>query len=92
MRANPEVTQILRRILRNQDAAPKARKEKVVQVDEPEEVKAPQQMDFELINYDREKRLFGVKLNRVVYLATLVDLPCIIEAMKTLDNFNFYKS
>jgi len=30
MRANPEVTQILRRILRNQDAAPKARKEKVV--------------------------------------------------------------
>jgi TATA-binding protein-associated factor Taf7 len=38
------------------------------------------------------KRLYGVKLNNTVFLATLVDLPCIIEAMKTLDYFNFYKS
>ena len=28
----------------------------------------------------------------MMHLATLVDLPCVIEAMKTLDNFNFYKS
>lgn len=49
-------------------------------------------MSLELINYDKDKRLYGVKVNRMVYFATLVDLPCIIEAMKTLDNFNFYKS
>jgi TATA-binding protein-associated factor Taf7 len=38
------------------------------------------------------KRLYGLRLNNTVFLATLVDLPCIIEAMKTLDYFNFYKS
>jgi TATA-binding protein-associated factor Taf7 len=38
------------------------------------------------------KRLYGLKLDNTVFLATLVDLPCIVEAMKTLDYFNFYKS
>lgn len=47
---------------------------------------------MELVNFDKERRRYGVKLNRTIYLATLVDLPCIIEAMKTLDYFNFYKS
>lgn len=27
-----------------------------------------------------------------MFFATLVNLPCIIEAMKTLDNFKFFKS
>ena len=50
------------------------------------------ELSMELVNLSKERRRYGVKLNRVVYLATLVDLPCIIEAMKTLDDFNFYKS
>ena len=49
-------------------------------------------VSLELINLDSTKRLYGVKLNNTVFLGTLVDLPCIIEAMKTLDYFNFYKS
>ena len=36
--------------------------------------------------------MYGLKLQDTVYLATLVDLPCIIEAMKTLDFTNFFKS
>jgi TATA-binding protein-associated factor Taf7 len=36
--------------------------------------------------------MFGLKLFDTVYLATLVELPCIIEAMKTLDFNNFFKS
>lgn len=36
--------------------------------------------------------MYGLKLYDTVYLATLVDLPCIIEAMKTLDFTNFFKS
>jgi len=70
MRANPEVTAILRKIIRNQT----------------------DKSDMDLVNPDKTKRLYGVKLNSIVYFATLVELPCIIEAMKTLDNFNFYKS
>ena len=57
--------------------------------DEPEK---DIQVNIELINFCAKKRLYGVKLNNTVFLATLVDLPCIIEAMKTLDFFNFYKS
>ena len=49
-------------------------------------------MDMEMINFCAEKRRYGVRLGKVIYLATLVDLPCIIEAMKTLDYFNFFKS
>lgn len=45
-----------------------------------------------MINLCAKKKLYGLKLNKTVYLATLVDLPCIVEAMKTLDYFNFYKS
>ena len=48
--------------------------------------------NLELINFDKTKRLYGVKINKIAYFATLVNLPCIIEAMKTLDYFNFYKS
>ena len=36
--------------------------------------------------------MYGLKLQDTVYLATLVDLPCIIEAMKTLDFTNFFIS
>jgi TATA-binding protein-associated factor Taf7 len=31
-------------------------------------------------------------LKNTLYFATLVELPCIIEAMKTLDYFNYFKS
>ena len=54
--------------------------------------KEKESLNMELVNFDKERRRYGVKLNRTIYLATLVDLPCIIEAMKTLDYFNFYKS
>ena len=39
-----------------------------------------------------ERRLYGLKLKNTLYFATLVELPCIIEAMKTLDYFNYFKS
>ena len=47
---------------------------------------------LEIINLSQEKRLYGLKIYDTVFLATLVDLPCIIEAMKTLDFTNFFKS
>ena len=47
---------------------------------------------LEIINFDKTRRLYGLKIGSYVHLATLTNLPCIIETMKTLDNFNFYKS
>jgi TATA-binding protein-associated factor Taf7 len=47
---------------------------------------------FEILSLDPARRLYGLKLNSRVWMATLVSLPSIIEAMKSLDNFNFYKS
>ena len=47
---------------------------------------------MEMINLDVKARRYGIRLGTVIYLATLVDLPCIVEAMKTLDYFNFFKS
>ena len=41
---------------------------------------------------DPAKRCYGVKIESRLYLATLVDLPCILEAQKTLDYNTFYKS
>jgi len=41
---------------------------------------------------DPAKRCYGVRLESRLFLATLVDLPCIIEAQKTLDYNTFYKS
>jgi TATA-binding protein-associated factor Taf7 len=49
-------------------------------------------LDMEMINLDAKARRYGIRLGTVIYLATLVDLPCIVEAMKTLDYFNFFKS
>jgi|TARA_B110000285_G_scaffold198619_1_gene231205 TATA-binding protein-associated factor Taf7 len=51
-----------------------------------------EKLDMEMINLDTKKRRYGIRLGNVMYLATLVDLPCIVEAMKTLDYFNFFKS
>jgi TAFII55 protein conserved region len=59
--------------------------------DEGEE-EGEQKLDIEILNLSKEKRLFGVKINNQIFLATMVDLPCVIEAMKTLDFYNFYKS
>ena len=74
LRANPEVTTILRNIIKKENQS----------------TSSPSSL--ELINYCSKRKLYGVKLDDTIYLATLVNLPCIIEAMKTLDNFNFYKS
>lgn len=41
---------------------------------------------------DPLKRCYGLKIGQKLYLASLVDLPCIIEAQKTLDYNTFYKS
>ena len=54
--------------------------------------KEDEKMNLEIISLDQQKRRFGLKINQTIFLATMVDLPCIVEAMKTLDNFNFYKS
>ena len=60
--------------------------------DGKEEEDARSDVSIELINFSQMKRLFGLRIDDTVFLATLVDLPCIIEAMKTLDYYNFYKS
>ena len=60
--------------------------------DGKEEEDARADVSIELINFSQMKRLFGLRIDDTVFLATLVDLPCIIEAMKTLDYYNFYKS
>lgn len=41
---------------------------------------------------DKSKRCYGLQIDGKLYLASLVDLPCIIEAQKTLDYKTFYKS
>ena len=94
LRANDEVTRILRHYIRFAEL-PKNEEPAEAAKNEDEEMKGEEKnrdLNMELINLSKETRRYGVKLNRVVYLATLVDLPCIIEAMKTLDDFNFYKS
>ena len=48
--------------------------------------------EFSLTLYDKDKRCYGLRLDNKIYFATLVDLPCIIEAQKTLDYNTFYKS
>lgn len=40
---------------------------------------------------DPDKRCFGLQVDDTLWFCTLVDLPCVIEAMKTLDYVNFYK-
>ena len=47
---------------------------------------------FEIILLRPERRLYGLKLKNTLFFATLVELPCIIEAMKTLDYYNYFKS
>ena len=41
---------------------------------------------------DPIKRCYGLTVDSKMYLCTLVELPCIVEAMKTLDYNTFYKS
>jgi TATA-binding protein-associated factor Taf7 len=41
---------------------------------------------------DQQKRCYGLQLDGKLYLGTLVDLPCIVEAQKTLDYKTFFKS
>ena len=60
--------------------------------EEEERNRKMKQQSFEIISLCPEKQLYGLKLYDTVYLATLVDLPSIIEAMKTLDFNNFFKS
>ena len=48
--------------------------------------------DLQLTLYDPYKRCYGLQLEDKLYLCSLVDLPCIIEAQKTLDFNTFYKS
>lgn len=48
--------------------------------------------DFGLTLLDSNKRTYGLSLDNKLYLCSLVDMPCIIEAQKTLDYNTFYKS
>ena len=48
--------------------------------------------DFALTLLDAHKRTYGLTINNKLYLCTLADLPCVIEAQKTLDYNTFYKS
>ena len=44
------------------------------------------------IDIDTETRKGSVKFDNEIFKAKLVDLPCIIESLKTLDKKTFYKS
>jgi len=44
------------------------------------------------IDIDTETRKGSVKFDNEIFKARLVDLPCIIESLKTLDKKTFYKS
>ena len=48
--------------------------------------------DLALTLLDPMKRCYGLTIDHKIYLCTLIDLPCIIEAQKTLDYATFYKS
>ena len=48
--------------------------------------------DLQLTLYDPNKRCYGLRIEGTLYLCSLVDLPCVIEAQKTLDFNTFYKS
>ena len=48
--------------------------------------------DLDLALCDPSKRCYGLTIDNKLYLCSLVDLPCIIEAQKTLDYTTFYKS
>ena len=41
---------------------------------------------------DPKKRCYGLYIDDKIYLGSLVDLPCIVEAQKTLDYKTFFKS
>mmetsp|Transcript_27092 Transcript_27092/g.19530 ORF Transcript_27092/g.19530 Transcript_27092/m.19530 type:complete len:82 (+) Transcript_27092:82-327(+) len=60
------------------------------QPDQDEEMNADK--DFSIRCYDTKLRAYGVVVDNLMFLSTLVDLPCIIEAQKTLDYNTFYKS
>ena len=69
-----------------------AREKKIQQEKEEKELLKRMEEKFEIILLKPERRLYGLKLKNTLYFATLVELPCIIEAMKTLDYFNYFKS
>jgi transcription initiation factor TFIID subunit 7 len=54
------------------------------------EAKSDKSMSISLL--DPSKRCYGLNIDGKLYLTSLVDLPCIIEAQKTLDYKTFYKS
>ena len=77
LRANQDVAQILHAAIKDKSG----------------ESQASQKLhDLSLTLLDPMKRTHGLTLNNKLYLCTLADLPCIIEAQKTLDYSTFYKS
>lgn len=48
--------------------------------------------DLSLNLLDANKRCYGLCIDGKMYMCSLVDMPCIIEAQKTLDHNTFYKS
>ena len=56
------------------------------------EVNFEPEADLGLVLLDEKKRTYGLSLDGKLYMCTLADLPCIIEAQKTLDYQTFYKS
>lgn len=73
LRANDEVSKLLRSILHNEDSH-----------------RINKGMNISLL--DPQKRCYGLQIDGKLYLGTLVDLPCIVEAQKTLDYKTFFKS
>ena len=79
LRANTDVAAILHTAIKDKPA------------DEGRKANAKLQ-DLGLTLLDSNKRTYGLSIDNKLYLCSLVDLPCIIEAQKTLDYNTFYKS
>lgn len=78
LRANVEVASIIRAAIKEKPG---------------EETQASAKLqDLALTLLCGHKRTYGLTIDNKLYLCTLVDLPCIIEAQKTLDYSTFYKS
>ncbi len=78
LRANTEVAAILHAATKDKNGDNQATAAKL--------------QDLAITILDPNKRTYGLQIDNKMYLCTLTDLPCIVEAQKTLDYNTFYKS
>ena len=79
LRANKDVAKILQTAIKDEQVS-------------KEDSKRNPCADLALTLLDANKRTYGLTIANRLYLCSLVDMPCIVEAMKTLDQKTFFKS